>query len=61
MTKTYLGDGVFVDVERGMIKLTTEGGIERQNTIYLETAVVEALLAYLRQFYGAAAIDGLMH
>jgi hypothetical protein len=40
--KEYLGDGVFVDIEDGMIKLTTEDGIKATNTIYLEVEVLEA-------------------
>jgi hypothetical protein len=41
--KTYLGDGVYADVEYGMIKLTTEDGISTTNTIYLEPEVINAL------------------
>jgi len=40
--KEYLGDGVYVDIENGMIKLTTENSIETTNTIYLEVEVLEA-------------------
>ena len=39
MSKQYLGDGVYADMERGMIKLTTENGIEATNTIYLDDTV----------------------
>ena len=48
-TKTYLGVGVYVEVdpERGLLVLTTENGIEATNTIYLEPVVVEALLNFL--------------
>lgn len=45
--KMYLGDGVYVDVERGMLKLTTENGISTTNTIYLEPEVYEALVQYV--------------
>jgi hypothetical protein len=45
--RAYLGDGVYVDVERGMIRLTTEDGIRATNTIYLEPEVYEALVAYV--------------
>jgi hypothetical protein len=41
--KQYLGDGVYVAIEYGMVKLTTEDGISVTNTIYMEPAVVEAL------------------
>jgi hypothetical protein len=48
-TKEYLGDGVYADVERGMVKLTTEDGISVTNIIYLEPEVIEALERYLAQ------------
>ena len=44
--KTYLGDGVYVEIERGMIKLTSENGYEVLNTIYLEPEVFNALTVY---------------
>lgn len=46
MTKKYIGDGVFVEVENGMLKLTThpEGGCE--NRIYLEKPVFRELQKY---------------
>lgn len=47
MNKQYLGDGVYVDIEHGMIKLTTENGIEATNTIYLEDSVLNNLLEYI--------------
>lgn len=45
--KAYLGDGVYVDIEDGMIKLTTEDGYRATNTIYLEGGVYAALVRYL--------------
>lgn len=45
--KVYLGDGVYVEVESGMIKLTTENGIEDTNTIYLEPEVLTKFLQYI--------------
>jgi hypothetical protein len=45
--KRYLGDGVFVCVENGMLKLTTEDGICSTNTIYLEPAVWHNLAGYV--------------
>lgn len=45
--KTYLGDGVYVDVENNMIKLTTENGVEITNMIVLESEVWTALLAWV--------------
>ena len=47
MAKSYLGDGVYVDVERDMLKLTTEDGIEKTNTVYLEPEVWAALERYV--------------
>lgn len=38
--KTYLGDGVYVTIEVGMIKLTTSNGIRDTNTIYMEPKVL---------------------
>lgn len=44
--KDYLGDGVYADFDRGVIVLTTENGIEVQNTIYMEPEVLAALDRY---------------
>ena len=41
--RAYLGDGVYVEIENRMVKLTTENGIEVSNTIYLEVEVMDAL------------------
>jgi hypothetical protein len=48
--KIYLGDGVYACVESGMVKLTTKNGICATNTIYLEPAVLSALLKWLDSF-----------
>lgn len=40
--KEYLGDGVYVEIERGMVLLTTDG-----NRIYLEQQVYDALARYV--------------
>jgi len=45
--KEYLGDGVYVELENNMIKLTTENGIEITNTIYLEPEVYTALVKWV--------------
>lgn len=48
--KDYLGDGVYVsDDGDGGVVLTTENGIGVQNCIYLEPAVIRALLGYLQR------------
>lgn len=47
--KQYLGDSVYVDVERGMLKLTTDNGLGPSNTIYLEDSVFRNLQRYRNQ------------
>jgi hypothetical protein len=42
----YLGDAVYVAIEHGMVKLTTEDGRTATNTIYLEVDVMDALEAW---------------
>lgn len=49
MSKTYLGDGVYVDFDHGAIKLTSENGVEVLATIYLEFEVFYALLKHLKK------------
>jgi hypothetical protein len=46
-TKSFLGDDVYVEIERGKIKLTTGDGLETTNTIYLESWVAVNLERYL--------------
>jgi hypothetical protein len=41
--RAYLGDAVYVEIEDGLVKLTTENGGETTNTIYLEVEVIDAL------------------
>lgn len=48
--KAYLGDGVYVDFDRGQIVLTTEDGISTTNTIYLEPEVYERLVEVVDDF-----------
>lgn len=45
----YLGDGVYAEVEHGMIKLTTEYGEKTTNTIFMEPEVFRALVAWEKQ------------
>ena len=46
-TKSYLGDGVYVEIDRDYyVKLTTEDGIEATNTVYLEPPVWASLIAW---------------
>lgn len=51
----YLGDSVYVAIERGMIKLTTDNGEGPTNTIFLEYPVYLALVAYVSQLESEAA------
>lgn len=37
--KTYLGDGVYVEITDGQVVLTTENGIEIENVIYLDAEI----------------------
>lgn len=45
--KTYLGDGVYAEIECEMVLLTTSDGIESTNNIYLDRYVIENLKVYL--------------
>jgi hypothetical protein len=61
--KVYLGDSVYVEIENGRVKLTTENGYGPSNTIYLESEVADAFGKYLNnatkaiEAYDAAAAD----
>lgn len=44
--RSYLGDAVYVEVENGMLMLTTSDGLHVTNRIYLERATMEALVEY---------------
>jgi len=39
--KRYLGDGVYAEVKEGMIYLTTENGIEAQNTVVMDPDILD--------------------
>jgi len=51
MKPTYLGDGVYAQVEDGYIVLTTESHLktEADNCVYLEPQVLTALIAYIQK------------
>jgi hypothetical protein len=53
LEKEYLGDGVYVVVENGMLKLTTEDGYHATNTIFLEVEVLHAFLVYVKRLAAA--------
>lgn len=42
----YLGDSVYIEIERGMLKLTTNNGMGATNTIYIEATVYQELVRY---------------
>lgn len=44
--KKYLGDGVYVRWDGYHIILTTENGIEVENTIFLDRRVMQSLINY---------------
>jgi hypothetical protein len=48
MEKAYLGDSVYVEIEGGMFKLTTNNGYpdDPRNVIFLEPEVYMALKRY---------------
>lgn len=48
----YLGDSVYVAIEDGMVKLTTENGRGPTNTIYLEPEVYASLVAFVARHGG---------
>lgn len=47
--KEYLGDSVYVEIDRGMLKLTTDNGLGPSNTIYLDAVVYNKLHGYVSQ------------
>jgi len=49
MSKEYLGDSVYAEIERGMIKLTTDNGLGASNTIFLELEVYDALVEFVER------------
>jgi len=51
--KSYLGDGVYCQIDHGRIILTTENGIEVQNSIVLEPEVCIRLAKEIEKFMGA--------
>ena len=44
--KEYLGDGVYADIDAGMIILTVEDGEETLHTINLEPEVFQKLIRF---------------
>jgi hypothetical protein len=48
MSKTYLGDGVYVEFDGDGFKISTEDGIRTTNVIYLELEVYSALATFVK-------------
>jgi hypothetical protein len=49
MNPIHLGDGVYACIENGMIKLMANDHLSPTDTIYIEPAVMHALINYARQ------------
>lgn len=47
--KAYLGDSVYVEIEGGVLRLTTENGREASNTIFMEESVWRELHNYVER------------
>ena len=54
--KQYLGDGVYADFDGYALVLTTENGIDTQNTIVIEPTIMEALLRFATTIWNADAM-----
>jgi len=44
--KTYLGDGVYCEVDRGMFKVYTNHGMGEENVIWFEDFVLGAFIKF---------------
>lgn len=51
MTKTYLGDGVYAEMEGTDLILTTSNGMKVTNRIILEPDVLDRLNQYLHMWF----------
>jgi len=47
--EVYLGDGVYADEQRGMLRLTSRGGVSILNEIFFEPDVLDALFKYIER------------
>jgi hypothetical protein len=47
--KEYLGDSVYVELEGGQLKLTTENSENPTNVIYMEKSVFTALIRFTQK------------
>lgn len=46
MKPAYLGDSVYVEIERGMLRLYLDNGYGPKNEIFLEPEVMDTLIRY---------------
>jgi hypothetical protein len=46
--KTYIGDSVYAEIEYGQLKLTTDNGMGKSNTIYLEPEIWDSLVLWVK-------------
>jgi len=53
--KAYLGDSVYVELDHGMLMLTTDNGFGPSNIIYLEDSVFDALAEYVARLRATQA------
>lgn len=49
--KEHLGDSVYVEIEDGIFKLTSENGFDANNTIFLKRYVYDKLVAYANRAF----------
>lgn len=49
LTRDYMGDSVYVEMENGMVKLFLDNGLGPSDTIFLEPTVAEALVRYFKR------------
>lgn len=45
--KRYLGDSVYAEIERGMVKIYTDNGFGPINTIFMEPEIIHQLNRYV--------------
>lgn len=57
-SKQYLGDGVYVQFDDGVIILTTENGYQITNQIYLELDVYGNLRDYVNRLLDSEESNG---
>lgn len=55
--KRYIGDGVYVGFENGMLKVTTNDGYRDTNTIFFESEVWSELVRYVADIAGTGEAD----